>query len=686
MKTLAYINFILILACESEADFSGRSLDKKQVKVIADQEFPASLIGDMETTFRPAFGIIQDQITLKEKPLLKSKIRQINRYKFSETFLQGHDGDSVNQEFDISAAGKLDLILVIDNSGSMGEEQQELSENLKALTKHMDNVDWQIGILTTDQCNLQNAMVPMQPIKKSDADAVVNFEQTIKGLGTSGSRDEMGIKMTMLHLLGTCPTGNNSWIRKDSVLGVFFISDEENECDAGCKDDKGVAWGPDELISLMNSLRKPTELKAYALLWNRDVTGRGSHNPLCRRDAGVETYSTRIAKIVESFNGIERSICLDNSPKTNDYEPILELVSKDVSRVIRNEFELKSEPIPGSVKVSIDGASSSDISIAGRKITLKNARGDQIKLKIDYQTGPKKRFDQVQLGNPSADDSIQVLINNIDDRNYTYNDSKIIFPVRPPDRAEIKVSYRKAIPLPTSFYVGGIPIENTIKTISIGEKPSSDWIYNKDSNSIVLKTPPLDDEEIEIQHLEKNPKINSYPLPPDRPIPKRFDAFDAELKKSIPYEIEDDKITFEGEDVVEGRKIVLEYNYGDSADVLSQELAFSPLNDTLKVRSTGGSTSCIDDFKIEGKNLTFSCEGTQLGDVIVEYQYVVERYVQFKVAKQIPVEATIQVFVDKLAIKDFGWSGGIVTVPERYLQIDSKVRVIATVEESVPID
>jgi hypothetical protein len=163
-------------------------------------------------------------------------------------------------------------------------------------------------------------------------------------------------------------------------------------------------------------------------------------------------------------------------------------------------------------------------------------------------------------------------------------------------------------------------------------------------------------------------------------------VFDPETDAVVPYKIESDRITFEGGEVVEGRKIVMEYNYGDSTDILSQELAQDPLEDTLVVRATAGATSCIDDVKVEGRILTFSCDSAQMGDVIVRYQYVVERYLTFKLEKKIPPDATIQVFVDRMAIKDFQWKEGVVTVPERYLQLDSKIRVIATIEESVPVD
>lgn len=682
-----YSTFLLVfyvLGCEPDVEFSGRSLDKKQVIVLEDKEFASSLIGDAVTKFQPEFGIIADQLTLKEKPLLKSRLQQVNREPVSEVFFQGHDGDEMSQVFDISSAGKLDLMLIIDNSGSMGEEQAELSENLKALTLHMDNVDWQIGVFTTDLCNLQNAKHPDQPIKKGDPDAFTNFEQTVKGLGTSGSIDEMGIKIAMLHLTGKCPLGSNKWFRPDAVLGVFFVSDEQNACDLDCKDEKGITWGPEDLIALMKTLRKPTELKAYGLLWNRDIPGIGSHNPQCRRDSGVETYGTRYSQVVQAFSGIERSICLDNSPATNDYIPLLELVSKDVSRVVRNEFVVKSEPIPGTMTVSVDGMPANDAVISGRKITLKNARGDQGKLQVTYRTGAVNRFNRLNLAHSVAPQTLQVLVNGIPEYDYNFQGKSISFNNMPPDRSQVKLQYRKNTPLLSDFYVGGIPVENQVKKVWVSGKESDQWLYFGDKKVISFDPPPLDGETVEFDYLEKSPKILSYNLPEHRSAPRRIHVFDLDTGLDLQSLIDGGKITFHENDVEEGKKVVVEYVYGDKSDVLSEELPYDPIDGTVKVSSTGDDDDCIEGVKVSGRSIEFICNGSKLGDVLVSYQYVVEKYSQFKLDHPVPQDATIQVFVDRLAIKDFQWKEGYVIVPERYLEIDSKVRILVTIEGSVP--
>lgn len=668
--------------CEPRVEFSGRSMDRKPMTILEDKEFSAALISDAETKYQPSFGIVADQLTLKNKPLLKSRIEQVSREPVNEVFFQGHDGDQIYQEFDISATGKLDLMMVIDNSGSMGEEQAELSENLKALTLHMDNVDWQIGVFTTDLCNLQNAKYADQPIKKTDPDAFTNFEQTVKGLGTGGSRDERGIKMAMLHLMGKCPRGSNTWLRPDAVLGVFFVSDEQNECDLDCKDEKGVAWGPEELIALMKSMRKASDLKAYGILWNRDVPGVGSHNPMCRRDSGVEAYGSRYSQVVQAFNGIERSICLDNSPLTNDYIPLLELVSKDVSRVVRNEFTVKSDPIPGTISVTVDGAPAPDAVITGRKIVLKNARGDQGKLQVSYRTGAVNRFDRLTTAHIAAPDTLKVFVNGVLDNQYSFLGKDISFTAQPPDRAEVKLVYRKDTSLLTDFYVGAIPVENQIKSVWIQGQENTEWTYSKDKKVLSFPKPPLDGEKIEFEYLEKNPKIVSYQLPSNRSEPKRLHVFDLETGEDIKAKIEKGSLIFDETEVEEGKKVVVEYNYGDATDILSEELPYDPLDGYIDVSSNGGETSCIQEVTLEGRKLSFTCNGSQLGEVVVRYQYLVEKYTEFQLENPIPQDATIVVYVDKLAIREFTWQDRKVIVPERYLNLDSKIRIIVGIEDN----
>ena len=63
---------------------------------------------------------------------------------------QGRAGDPQSQNFEQGEWGMLDLLVVIDNSGSMTEEQANLSTKLQPLLSKIAKSNWQIAVVTTD--------------------------------------------------------------------------------------------------------------------------------------------------------------------------------------------------------------------------------------------------------------------------------------------------------------------------------------------------------------------------------------------------------------------------------------------------------------------------------------------------------------------------------------------------------
>ena len=61
-------------ACNSEAEFKGQSADKQNPVVISDQEYPAASIADGTAQFRPAFGLVDESLLLKEKPSVRTDL------------------------------------------------------------------------------------------------------------------------------------------------------------------------------------------------------------------------------------------------------------------------------------------------------------------------------------------------------------------------------------------------------------------------------------------------------------------------------------------------------------------------------------------------------------------------------------------------------------------------------------
>src|SRR4051812_39224301 len=118
----------------------------------------------------------------KLHPTISKEFTQDDYPAATSTHIQGHQGDPGVQDFQQGTWGPLDVVVVIDNSGSMAEEQANLSTKLETLLSQVDKADWRISVVTTtpkDGC--QWAL-----INKTDANAKAHFQSAITLAGTGG--------------------------------------------------------------------------------------------------------------------------------------------------------------------------------------------------------------------------------------------------------------------------------------------------------------------------------------------------------------------------------------------------------------------------------------------------------------------------------------------------------------------
>ena len=149
----------------------------------------------------------------------------------------------------------VDVLFVVDNSGSMGEEQSNLATNFKQFINGAStwNNDYHVGVTTTDVDATGGKLV-------GDPRYVTNsnwqdFESNVK-VGSTGSGTEQGLVAAQLALSlpniadssvacgsdgdcspevcvdGFCGGANRGFMRKDASLEVVFVSDEEDQSPA----------------------------------------------------------------------------------------------------------------------------------------------------------------------------------------------------------------------------------------------------------------------------------------------------------------------------------------------------------------------------------------------------------------------------------------------------------------------
>src|SRR5690606_4392624 len=96
----------------------------------------------------------------QELPTIERSFKQLSYPETVATYTQGHTGDAQDENFEQGEWGPLDLLVVVDNSGTMIEEQTNLSTKLAPLLSHIDKSDWQIAVTTTDPSDgCQDALI-----------------------------------------------------------------------------------------------------------------------------------------------------------------------------------------------------------------------------------------------------------------------------------------------------------------------------------------------------------------------------------------------------------------------------------------------------------------------------------------------------------------------------------------------
>lgn len=150
---------------------------------------------------------------------------------------------------------KIDVLFVIDNSGSMGQEQANLISNFPGFISVLDasGLDYRVAVTTTGRDYNYTMQTPigslpqsidggdngalLQPaacnmtkrwIDKADADVAGTFS-CVANVGTGGPSDEMPLSAMRDAFEERITDGTNvGFHRPDALLGIVFLTDEED--------------------------------------------------------------------------------------------------------------------------------------------------------------------------------------------------------------------------------------------------------------------------------------------------------------------------------------------------------------------------------------------------------------------------------------------------------------------------
>jgi len=225
-----------------------------------------------------------------------------------------------------------DILFVIDNSGSMSQNQTQLSNNFDTFinTLSVSGYDYQIAFITTDQSTFEGDIItPLTP------DPVAEAMSQIASIGYHGSAYERGMDQSWNATASGGDAGPGStFLRDDTKLVVIYISDE----------DDFSTVSPSTMETRLLSLKSdPTMAVAHAVAG--DVPGGCTGN-------GNATAGTDYHDLVTAMGGTFLSICAE------DWGTPMEELARESLAV--NTFFLSDNPIEDTISAEVDGIISTD--------------------------------------------------------------------------------------------------------------------------------------------------------------------------------------------------------------------------------------------------------------------------------------------------------------------------------------
>jgi len=414
-----------------------------------------------------------------------------------KSFVQGTQGNSQQEAFEQGKWGDLDLLVVIDNSGSMDEEQANLAARMQPLLSHLEKSEWKIGVITTDPDSWGGTKF----VSKSDSGASSKFARYVRA-GTSGSGYERGIYQGVKGLQGGLFGG---WLRDGSTVAVLIVSDEDN-----CAVDGDSSGNPvydtsrtgcntsshqngSYLLNHLSSIRTlGKDAKIYGLIW---------HPSQSKNDCPTALNKAPVyANVISQSGGTWGSIC------ANDYSETLRRISEDISQELKYEFPLAFTPEAGTLQVLVDGQSWPHHELQGDVVKFTQPPPFGANVKVLYKHGKEgELWTSFPLDGTAVDGSFTVTVNGqrVSPSDYRYDSrfSRVVFNSPPPEGAKVVVEYKEAAQLDTDFDIGrgrkGV-------VVKINGRKIDGYSYDSKAGVVTVMPPPEEGSQIKIYYKKQN--------------------------------------------------------------------------------------------------------------------------------------------------------------------------------------
>jgi len=298
-------------------------------------------------------------------------------------------GKTETQELFVTPAmNSVDVIVVVDDSSSMKDDQKKLAKRMNGMLADLDalKVDYQLCLTTTDTSEFKgsplrwtgygNFILPKNVTTKNKI-----FLDSIDSLGAEWSNDERGILAVNLMIKNYSNVG---CIRPQAALSVILVSDEDERSVGGIAGLSKYQYKPlepmdmpDNLIETVRStFNKPGFVKPF--VWNSIIVKPG--DKACEKaqdkNSSPSFPGVKYAQLSNKTNGHIGSIC------ANDYTENLKFI-KDRTVNSMPGMKLRCTPI-GNPVVTFSPTVTTTVTVVGDELKFSPVIPEGVTIKAVY--------------------------------------------------------------------------------------------------------------------------------------------------------------------------------------------------------------------------------------------------------------------------------------------------------------
>ena len=284
--------------------------------------------------------------------------------------------------------GKVDILIVVDNSASMYDEQAKIGSRFGDFIGDLNNTDWQISFINTDMTtatgesgwggrfyNLQGASGNVLTANTPDAQGVFlnTIDRSAEEANCSDSNSATPCATTdeePLRAIKSAVSLNRSFFRSDASLAIVVLTDED-ELSLGEAD----ATTAESVVNHIKSeLGNYKNFSSYGMIVQPGDTS-------CYDDqtwSGGE-YGDYIQNLADLTNGLTSSIC------STDYSSALRDISGKIKKnLLIKDILLEDDVKAGTLEVTITPATDVKWVLEGRRIIFESYPPEGSKIDISF--------------------------------------------------------------------------------------------------------------------------------------------------------------------------------------------------------------------------------------------------------------------------------------------------------------